>query len=80
VTAWDAYHAGDRDQSDAIYRSLLPFLVYEAQSMGLLIGGAKRLLHQRGVIASTAARHPDATLPKPTAERLLQIARDAGFV
>jgi 4-hydroxy-tetrahydrodipicolinate synthase len=80
VMAWDAYHAGNRERADEIYRSLLPFLVYEAQSMGLLIGGAKQILHHRGVIASTTARHPDAALPMPTAERLMLIAREAGIV
>jgi 4-hydroxy-tetrahydrodipicolinate synthase len=80
VDAWRAYHAGDRQCADAIYRQLLPFLVYEAQSMGLLIGGAKLILQQRGIIASQATRHPHASLSSVTESRMLHIAKVAGIV
>jgi 4-hydroxy-tetrahydrodipicolinate synthase len=79
VRAWDAYQAGDRATAERHYLCLLPFLVYEAQSMALLVGAAKTLLQQRGVIASTRTRIPGGDLSSATRERLLLLARQAGI-
>jgi 4-hydroxy-tetrahydrodipicolinate synthase len=78
--AWDAYQADDRASAERDYLRLLPFLVFEAQSMALLVGAAKTLLHQRGVIASTRTRIPGGDLSGATRERLLLLARQAGVV
>lgn len=76
--AWRANTAGDRATAEAEYRRILPFLVYQGQSLGLIIGAAKALLAARGVIASDAARHPEATLTAVTRERLFGLARQVG--
>lgn len=78
--AWRAYHAGERDAANVEYLRLLPFLVFEAQSIGLLVGGAKAILAARGVIASTCSRLPGATLAPSTADRLLRIAKAADLL
>lgn len=78
VRAWQAFKDGERERASAEYRRVLPLLVFQAQSMGLLIGGAKTLLHAHGVIAHTAARHPGATLSASTRERMLWWAREVG--
>jgi hypothetical protein len=59
---------------------LLPFLVFEAQSIGMLVGGAKAILHQRGVIAAQGSRMPTATLSASTTERMLGLAGEAGLL
>lgn len=76
--AWRAFQRGDRDTADAEYRRVLPLLVYQAQSLGMLVGGAKTLLHQRGVLSTTAVRLPDAGLTDTTRARMIQIARAVG--
>jgi 4-hydroxy-tetrahydrodipicolinate synthase len=76
--AWRANATGDRATAEAEYRRILPFLVYQGQSLGLIIGAAKALLAARGVIASDAARHPEATLTGVTRERLFDLARQVG--
>jgi len=73
--AWDAYRAGDRVAGDREYRRLLPALVFQAQSWALLVGVHKTLLHERGVIASTHSRLPEANLSASTRARMLEIAR-----
>ncbi|MBA3330355.1 MAG: dihydrodipicolinate synthase family protein [Actinobacteria bacterium] len=78
--AWRAAAAGDRARADAEYRSLLPFLVYQMQSLGLIIGGAKTVLQARGVIATAESRHPQAGLSETTRERLLSLARSAALL
>lgn len=78
--AWEAFQDGDRATTEALYLRMLPLLVFQAQSLGLLVGGAKAILHERGVIATTYARLPDAHLSDVTRERLLQIARNADLV
>jgi dihydrodipicolinate synthase/N-acetylneuraminate lyase len=78
--AWRAYHAGDRETAEALYLRMLPLLVFQAQSLGLLVGGAKAILHDRGVIATTFARLPDANLQARTRDRLLRIAGDADLM
>ena len=78
VCAWRAYQAGDRAACVAEHLRLLPLLVFQAQSLALLIGGAKTLLHARGVIATTHSRHPGANLSEATGARMVQLAREAG--
>jgi 4-hydroxy-tetrahydrodipicolinate synthase len=73
--AWAAYQSGDREAAEAIYRRILPFVVFEAQSLGLLIGGAKTLLCERGILSSARARHPRASLDSATRARLLDLAQ-----
>lgn len=74
VAAWNAYHRGDRGEAERTYAELLPFLVYEAQSLGLLVGGAKVLLQRRGIISGTRCRLDIANLSEFTGSRLLEIA------
>jgi len=80
VRVWDAYHAGDRAVAGDIFASLLPFLVFEAQSLGLLVGGAKAMLHAQAVISSTHSRLPGATLSDATRARLLALGADGGML
>lgn len=53
---------GDLDGADAIYRTILPLLSYEAQSLDLLLLGAKRILVRRGIFGSGALRAPARVL------------------
>lgn len=80
VDAWAAFGAGDRERADRLYQRILPFLVYEAQSLGLLVGGAKALLKARGVIANTASRLPDAQLSEASRQRLQAMAVACGLL
>ncbi|HMM42798.1 MAG TPA: dihydrodipicolinate synthase family protein [Thermomicrobiales bacterium] len=80
VDAWAAFEAGDRERADRLYQRILPFLVYEAQSLGLLVGGAKALLKARGVIANTASRLPDARLSNASLQRLKSTAVACGLL
>ena len=80
VRAWRAYAAGDRAGAAAIYAELLPLLVYRAQSLGLLVGGAKALLQARGVIATTVTRLPGGRLQATTLERLFSLADSTGIL
>lgn len=78
--AWEAYRSGNRTLGDAVYHRLLPALVFQAQSWALLVGGHKALLHERGIIATTRSRLPEANFSASTRQRMLDIARavDAG--
>ncbi|MCO5177869.1 MAG: dihydrodipicolinate synthase family protein [Thermomicrobiales bacterium] len=80
VSIWDAYKSGDRERAQQKHLQMLPFLVYQAQSLGVIIGGAKAVLHDRGVIATTAARLPEARLDEATRDRQLAIARQCGLL
>lgn len=79
-SAWRAYRAGDHERARAEHLRLLPLLVFEAQSIAMFVGGAKAILRQHGVIASTRSRMPEATLSASTSERMLQLARAAGLI
>ena len=80
VSIWVAYKAGDRERALREHLRMLPFLVYQAQSLGVIVGGAKAVLHTRGVIASSTARLPAARLDDATRERQLAIARECGLL
>ncbi len=80
VRAWRAHAAGDHATAAASYAELLPFMVYRAQSLGLLVGAAKALLHARGVIATPVSRLPGADLSATTRERLFTLAERAGVL
>jgi 4-hydroxy-tetrahydrodipicolinate synthase len=54
--------AGDPDGADALYRAILPLLAWEAQSLDLLLLGAKRHLVRRGIFADDALRAPGRRL------------------
>jgi 4-hydroxy-tetrahydrodipicolinate synthase len=73
--AWQAYQSGDRDEGERIYHRLLPALVFQAQSWALLVGGHKTLLHDRGVIATTRSRLPEANLSDALRRRMLEVAK-----
>lgn len=53
--------SGDGD-ADTLYRTILPLLSYEAQSLDLLLLGAKRILVRRGIFGSGALRAPARVL------------------
>lgn len=80
VGAWSAYSLGDRTGAGQRYAQILPFLVYEAQSLGMLVGGAKALLHRRGLIETSTCRMPDAALSEASLERLLATATACGIL
>ena len=80
VTAWHAAERGDRIAAHAVYLRLLPLLVYQAQSMGTIIGSAKTILQRRGIIATTQARHPQGVLSDTSASRVLELAQQAAEV
>jgi len=48
----------DGSGAEELYRRILPLLSYEAQSLDLLLLGAKRLLRRQGVFSSGALREP----------------------
>ena len=50
--------AGQPGEAEELYRLILPLLAYEAQSLELLVLGAKRLLVRQGLFASGAMRAP----------------------
>lgn len=79
VDIWAVFAAGDRAGAERRYLKILPFLVYEAQSLGVLVGGAKTLLARRGVIETTACRLPEARLTDVSVERLLATAATCGI-
>jgi 4-hydroxy-tetrahydrodipicolinate synthase len=72
--AWQAYLSDDRAEGERIYHRLLPALVFQAQSWALLVGGHKTLLHERGIIASTRSRLPEANLSDALRQRMLEVA------
>jgi 4-hydroxy-tetrahydrodipicolinate synthase len=78
VRAWRAYAAGDRAAAVAEHARILPLLVFQAQSLALLVGGAKAILVERGVIATPRSRLPGADLSSVTRDRMLGLAREAG--
>jgi 4-hydroxy-tetrahydrodipicolinate synthase len=57
-----ALRAGDAADADRLYRSILPLLSYEGQSLELLLLGAKRFLRRQGVIGSDRLRSPARSL------------------
>lgn len=54
--------AGRDAEAAELYRAVLPLLSYEAQSLDLLLLGAKRLLRRQGIFSSDALRAPARTL------------------
>ncbi len=65
--------------ADGLYRTILPLLSYEAQSLDLLLLGAKRVLVHRGIFDSGALRAPGRALDQhETASFDAMIARLEG--
>jgi len=54
--------AGDHAGADATYRAILPLLSFEAQSLDLLLLGAKHHLRRAGIIRDERLRAPGRTL------------------
>ena len=61
---------GDAAGAEATYRAILPLLSYEAQSLDLLLLGAKRVLVRRGIFGSGALRAPGRELDPEEAATL----------
>jgi len=62
--------AGDAAGAETTYRAILPLLSYEAQSLELLLLGAKRVLVRRGIFGSGALRAPGRELDPEEAATL----------
>ena len=69
----DAYAAGRRDDAIAEYARWLPLINFENRQGGLL--AAKALMHEGGVIACEAPRHPLPALHPATRTGLIETAR-----
>ena len=54
--------SGDRPGATRLYQAILPLLSYEAQSLELLISGAKRLLRRQRVFSDDGLRPPARAL------------------
>ena len=68
-----SYQAGDRDRAVTLWEEYLPLIHFENRQCGLR--AAKVLLHEGGIIASEATRQPLGSLPKPSRDGLLELAR-----
>lgn len=62
--------SGDPGAAEALYRTILPLLSYEAQSLDLLLLGAKRVLVRRGIFRSGSLRAPGRELDPEEAATL----------
>jgi 2-keto-3-deoxy-L-arabinonate dehydratase len=69
----DPYVAGRRDEAVAAYQRWLPLINYENRQCGLL--AAKALMHEGGVIACEAPRHPLPALHPATRAGLIETAK-----
>lgn len=69
----DTWAAGDRAGAVARYEQFLPLINYENRQCGLL--ATKALLHEGGIIATEATRHPLVPLHPATRAGLLLLAR-----
>lgn len=69
----DAYRAGRRDDAIAQYERWLPLINLENRQCGLL--AAKALMHEGGVIACEAPRHPLPALDPHARALLVETAR-----
>jgi 2-keto-3-deoxy-L-arabinonate dehydratase len=54
--------AGDVAAADSLYRAILPLLSYEAQSLDLLVLGAKHHLRRLGIFSTERLRSPGRSL------------------
>ena len=69
----DAYAAGRREEAVAEYTRWLPLINFENRQGGLL--AAKALMHEGGVIACEAPRHPFPAMHPATRAGLIETAR-----
>jgi len=69
----DAWVAGRRDEAADQYQRWLPLINYENRQCGLL--AAKALMHEGGVIACEAPRHPFPAMHPATRAGLITTAR-----
>ncbi|MBV9561223.1 MAG: dihydrodipicolinate synthase family protein [Bradyrhizobium sp.] len=69
----DPYFAGDRGAAIEAYQRWLPLINYENRQCGLL--AAKALMHEGGVIACEAGRHPIPPLHPAIRAGLVETAR-----
>ena len=69
----DAYFAGRRDEAVELYTRWLPLINYENRQAGFL--AAKALMHEGGVIACAAPRHPWPDLHPAVREGLIETAK-----
>jgi len=58
TTIYRLYHAGQREQAQALFRRLLPVLAFSNQHLDISIHFFKRLLHREGVYATSRVREP----------------------
>jgi dihydrodipicolinate synthase/N-acetylneuraminate lyase len=64
-----AYH-DDRATAERRYDALLPLIQFQCQSSELFVATEKRILRQRGLIASERVRHPGYALDEGQQKRL----------
>jgi 4-hydroxy-tetrahydrodipicolinate synthase len=65
-----AVRAGDGDAAAALYRRILPLLVFETPSLDLLLLSSKRHLRRRGIFGSDVMRDPARVLDAQESDTL----------
>lgn len=78
LAVFAALSAGDEEGREAFY-GLLPLLNFEMQTVSMSIAVHKRLLHERGVIASDHVRAPGRSLDRQEIEELHRVAAKAAL-
>lgn len=68
-----AYRDGRTEEAEAMFRRVLPLLVYQLQSLELCIACTKAILAHRHVIAHADPRPPAPTLSRGARARLLRL-------
>ena len=63
VSIFEDYSAGRREEAAALFRHILPLLVFEIQSLSFFLACSKELLRKRGLLSSSALRSPCSMTP-----------------
>jgi len=56
VAIFEDYSAGRRDKAAALFKKILPLLVFEIQSLSFFLACSKELLRRRGLLSSSTLR------------------------
>ncbi|MBI3668005.1 MAG: dihydrodipicolinate synthase family protein [Acidobacteria bacterium] len=77
VQTYQLYKAGRKDEAEALFSRLLPYLAFALQHLELAVGMEKRAMARRGIIPHHRMRHPTLSFDPAGEQQIEQLVTQA---
>ena len=77
VRVYELYTQGKKDQAEALFQRLIPYLAFALQHLELAIYIEKRVMHKRGILPNSRMRQPSLSFDSVYQEQIDRLVNSA---